>query len=93
MIKSLDGHHTEGEAGFTLTEVMIAAAMSTAILAAGFGALTVSQKTTRITGQVSNTQAAARNALDMLAADIKLAGFGIQGMMGGAIGGCQVNGI
>jgi type IV pilus assembly protein PilW len=93
MIKSMDGHRIEGEAGFTLTEVMIAAAMSTAILAAGFGVLTVSQKTTRITGQVSNTQATARNALDMLAADIKLAGFGIQGMMGGVIGGCQVNGI
>jgi type IV pilus assembly protein PilW len=66
------------ERGFTLTEVMVAAAMSTAILAAGFGALTISQKTTRVTGQVGNTQAAARNALDMLAADIKLAGFGMQ---------------
>jgi type IV pilus assembly protein PilW len=80
------------ERGFTLTEVMVAAAMSTAILAAGFGALTISQKTTRVTGQVGNTQAAARNALDMLAADIKLAGFGMQGLMGGAVGGCQVNG-
>jgi type IV pilus assembly protein PilW len=41
---------------------------------------------------VSNTQATARNALDMLTADIKLAGFGMQGMQGGAIGNCQVNG-
>lgn len=82
----------EAEEGFTLSEVMIAAAMSTAIIAAGFGALTVSQKTTQVTGQVGNTQATARNALDMLAADIKLAGFGMQGMMGGAVGGCQVNG-
>ena len=83
---------TETARGFTLTEVMIASAMTTAILAAGFGALTISQKTTRITGQVSNTQATARNAMDMLTADIKLAGFGLQGMLGGPVGGCQVNG-
>ena len=92
MIKShIRGHN--GEDGFTLTEVMIATMMTAAILLAGFGALTVSQKTTQITGQVSNTQATARNALDMLTADLKLAGFGMQGMQGGAIGNCQVNGV
>jgi type IV pilus assembly protein PilW len=91
MIKSLDLRGAK-EGGFTLTEVMMAAVMSTAIIAAGFGALTVSQKTTRMTGQVGNTQATARNALDMLAADIKLAGFGMQGLTAGAVGGCQING-
>ena len=79
------------ERGFTLMEVMVAVTMTTAILAAGFGALTISQKTTRITGQVGNTQAAARNALDMIAADLKLAGFGMQGLQG-VVGGCQFNG-
>jgi type IV pilus assembly protein PilW len=92
MIKSPISHH-DGEVGFTLTEVMIATVMTATILAAGFGALIVSQKTTRITGQVSNTQATVRNALDMLTADLKLAGFGMQGMQGGAIGNCQVNGV
>jgi len=97
MIKSQD-IRSDSEKGFTLTEVMIAAAMSTAIIAAGFGALTVSQKTTQASSQVGNTQATARNALDMIAADIKLAGFGMQGMQGlangilGAVGNCQVNG-
>ncbi len=91
MIKSPDVR-SDSEKGFTLMEVMIAAAMSTAVIAAGFGALTVSQKTTQASSQIGNTQATARNALDMLAADIKLAGFGMQGMLGGAIGGCQVNG-
>jgi type IV pilus assembly protein PilW len=33
-----------------------------------------------------------RNAMDMLAADIKLAGFGMKGMQGGGVGNCQVNG-
>jgi len=49
---------------------MVATAMTTAILAAGFAAVTVSQKTTRITGQVGTTQATARNALDMITADL-----------------------
>ena len=92
MTKSCIRDHN-GEVGFTLTEVMVATMMTAAILLAGFGALTVSQKTTRITGQVSNTQATVRNALDMITADLKLAGFGMQGMQGGAIGNCQVNGV
>lgn len=69
----------QAQAGFTLTEVMVATMLTTALLAAGFGALTVSQKTTRVSGQVGNTQATARNALDMITADLKLAGFGMQG--------------
>jgi type IV pilus assembly protein PilW len=80
--------------GFTLTEIMVATMMTTAIVAAGFGALVVSQKTTRTTGQVSNTQATARNAMDMITADLKLAGFGMKGFRGlpATIGGCRVNG-
>lgn len=77
--------------GFTLVEIMVATMMTAAIVAAGFGALVVSQKTTRITGQVGNTQAAARNALDMITADLKLAGFGMRGLTT-TVGGCHVNG-
>lgn len=82
------------QTGFTLVEIMVATMMTAAIVAAGFGALVVSQKTTRITGQVSSTQATARNAMDMITADIKLAGFGMKGYRGlpSAIGGCQING-
>ncbi len=84
------------DCGFTLTEIMVATAMTTAILAAGFAAVTVTQKTTRITGQVGTTQATARNALDMITADLKLAGFGLQGLRGpggqGVVGGCHING-
>ena len=70
---------------------MVATMMTTAIVAAGFGALVVSQKTTRITGQIGNTQATARNALDMITADLKLAGFGMRGLTT-AVGGCHING-
>lgn len=81
----------QAQAGFTLTEVMVATMMTTALLAAGFGALTVSQKTTRVSGQVGNTQATARNAIDMITADLKLAGFGMQGLAT-PVGGCHING-
>lgn len=79
------------QAGFTLVEIMVATMMTAAIIAAGFGALVVSQKTTRITGQVGSTQATARNALDMITADLKLAGFGMRGLTT-AVGGCHING-
>ena len=83
--------------GFTLTEIMVATMMTTAIIAAGLGALTVTQKTTRVTNQVVNTQATVRTGLDMITADLKLAGFGMQGLMGGpvpgAVGNCVVNGM
>lgn len=78
--------------GFTLMEVMVATMMTTAIIAAGLGALTVTQKTARVTNQVVNTQATARTGLDMITADLKLAGFGMQGLMGGPVGNCVVNG-
>lgn len=81
----------QAQAGFTLTEVMVATMMTTALLAAGFGALTVSQKTTRVSGQVGSTQSTARNALDMITADLKLAGFGMQGLTT-PVGGCHING-
>lgn len=79
------------QSGFTLTEVMVATMMTTAILAAGLGALTVTQKTTRISGQVGNTQATARTALDMITADLKLAGFGMRGLTA-PVGNCHING-
>ncbi|MEQ1793059.1 MAG: PilW family protein [Nitrospira sp.] len=85
------GVHEQGQKGFTLTEVMVATMMTTAIVAAGFSALVVTQKSARITGQVGQTQATARTALDMITADLKLAGFGMRGLTA-AVGGCHVSG-
>jgi type IV pilus assembly protein PilW len=94
---AVDGRREQPDQnGFTLTEVMIATAMTAAILAAGFAAVTITQKTTRSTSQVGQTQATVRNALDMIAADLKVAGFGLQGLIGagggpGTVGGCRIN--
>lgn len=90
-MKQALGMRAQNQKGFTLTEIMVATMMTTAIVAAGFGALVVSQKTTRITGQVGSTQATARNALDMITADLKLAGFGMRGLAT-SVGGCHING-
>ncbi len=79
------------EGGFTITEMMVAAISSGIIVAAGFGALTVSQKVTRANSQAMNTQSSARNALDMITADLKLAGYGMQGTPG-PVGNCAING-
>jgi len=92
LIKKPADPNSGDQRGFTLTEIMIATMMTTAIIAAGLGALTVTQKTSRVTGQVVNTQATARTAIDMITADLKLAGFGMQGLQGGAVGNCVVNG-
>ncbi|MGQ0667376.1 MAG: PilW family protein [Nitrospiraceae bacterium] len=91
MNKFVENRILDGQ-GFTLTETMIAVVMSGTIVAAGLGALTVTQKSARMTGQVVNTQATARNALDMISADLKLAGFGMLGQVGGGVGNCAVNG-
>lgn len=91
-MNNYDGPGSLNQRGFTLTEVMVAAAMSTAIIAAGLGALTITQKTARVTNQVVNTQSTARTGLDMISADLKLAGFGMQGLVGGPVGNCVVNG-
>jgi len=90
-MKRVMSMHEHDQKGFTLVEIMVATMMTTAIVAAGFGALVVSQKTTRITGQVGNTQATARTALDMITADLKLAGFGMRGLTA-PVGGCHING-
>lgn len=90
MIKS-QGVCGDNEKGFTLTELMVTAAISTTIIAAGFSALTITQKTTQASNQVSSTQSTARTALDMLAADIKLAGFGMREIQGGPVGNCHIN--
>lgn len=90
-MERLLGGQEQDQKGFTLMEVMVATMMTTAIVAAGFSALVVSQKSARITGQVGQTQATARTALDMITADLKLAGFGMRGLAT-AVGGCHVNG-
>jgi type IV pilus assembly protein PilW len=72
--------------GFTLIEVMVAMVIAMAVVAAAFTILVTSNKAARVNSQVADTQQNARLAMDLIATDIKLAGFN----MTGTIGNCTV---
>jgi type IV pilus assembly protein PilW len=82
--KQEDGMRVQrlNEAGFTLIELMIAVTLSTIIVAAGFATLTGGYKATRVSNLVSDTQQNARAAMDLIAVDLKAAGFGFIGQVG-----------
>jgi len=68
--------------GFTLVELMIGLAIATIIIAAGFTALTGSNKATQINDQTAQAQQNARIAMELLSHDIKMAGVGMTGAVG-----------
>ncbi|MBI3807774.1 MAG: prepilin-type N-terminal cleavage/methylation domain-containing protein [Nitrospirae bacterium] len=64
------------EQGFTLVEIMVATAITSVIVLAGMAALTMTGKAVRANEQISDAQQNARMAMEMIAHDIKMAGFG-----------------
>jgi type IV pilus assembly protein PilW len=76
----------------TLIELMIAASISVIVVAAGFATLTTGYKTTRVNNLTADTQQNARAAMDMIASDIKAAGFGMIGQAP-QVGACAIGGI
>jgi type IV pilus assembly protein PilW len=77
------------QAGFTLIELMVGMAVSVIVVAAAFTILTTTSKTLRANEQVVDTQQNLRMAMEMIARDLKLAGFGSPGV---PVGNCT-NGI
>ena len=77
------------QAGFTLIEVMVGMVVAVIVVAAAFTILTTTSKSLRANEQIVNTQQNARMAMEWLARDLKLAGFGNPGV---PIGNCS-NGI
>jgi type IV pilus assembly protein PilW len=83
------------EAGFTLIELMIAVTLSTIIVAAGFATLTGGSKATGVSNMVADTQQNARAAMDLIATDLKAAGFGMVPngyVMAPQVGNCAIGG-
>ncbi len=76
------------QAGVTLVELMAATVISMIVVGAGFTALVASNKATQVNDLVASTQQNVRLAMELLARDVKLAGFG----MTGPVGACTVNG-
>jgi len=84
------------EQGFTLVELMIALVIMTIIVAGGFSVLTMTDRATRTNDQVVGTQQNARLAMELIARDVKLAGFRMPSSpsvpVGGTGGNCAPSG-
>ena len=71
-MQSIDKRHNRG---FTLIELMIGLALTSIIVTAGFIVLTTTDKATKANEQSAGTQQNARLAMELIARDVKLAGF------------------
>ena len=84
------------ERGFTLIELMIAIVISSVIVVAGYTALTTTQRATISNERAVGTQQNIRVAMELLARDIKQAGFGMpvapNTPVGGTAGNCAPGG-
>jgi type IV pilus assembly protein PilW len=80
------------ERGFTLIELMISIVISSVIVAAGYTVLTTTHKATISNERAVGTQQNIRVAMELLARDIKQAGFGMpmapNTPVGGTAGNC-----
>jgi type IV pilus assembly protein PilW len=75
--------HRREEEGMSLIELMVAGFIGVTVIALAGTVLTTSNKASHTNYQVVQTQQSARIALDMLAEDLKIAGFGMTGTVGG----------
>lgn len=84
--------HRNCEAGMTLIELMIAAAVGLGVIGAALSMLVMSQKATTANEQVVETQQNVRVAMEMLARDMRLASYNYVGNVPGAptVGTCSV---
>jgi len=88
--------HTVHDRGFTLIELMIALVVTSIIVIAGFYVLTTTDRSTKANEQAANTQQNARLAMELIARDVKLAGFRMplspNVPVGGTAGNCAPGG-
>lgn len=77
------------EQGATLVELMLAMVIAIMIVGAGFTVLYATDQATRTNDQIVDMQQNARMAMELIARDVRAAGFG----MGGQVGGCVTSGI
>lgn len=74
----------QDERGFTVLELMAGVVVTLMVVAAGFTALTGTQKAATVNDQTTQMQQNARLAMELISRDVKMAGFG----MTGAVGAC-----
>ena len=80
------------ERGFTLIELMISIVISSVIVAGGYTVLTTTHKATISNERAVGTQQNIRVAMELIARDIKQAGYGMPTApntpVGGTVGNC-----
>lgn len=97
--RELREHSRADARGFTLTEVMVALMIGTIVTLTAFSVLYSSQQMQSINEQTTQTQQNARVAMELIATDLKDAGFNSQALappgigIAGATGTCGINGI
>ena len=74
----------QDERGFTMLELMAGVVVTLMVVAAGFTALTGTQKAATVNDQTTQMQQNVRLAMELISRDVKMAGFG----MTGAVGAC-----
>ena len=82
------GSTLRSETGVTLIELVAAMVVVSLVLAAAFTAMIGTQRASRVNSLVAQTQQNSRIAMEIMARDIKMAGFG----MTGAVGACTAAG-
>lgn len=84
------------ERGFTLIELMISLVITSVIVSAGYTILTTTHKATISNQRAADTQQNVRVAMELIARDIKQAGFGMPPTsstpVGGTAGNCALGG-
>ena len=75
--------------GTTLVELLLAIVIATMIVGAGFTMLHATDRATRTNEQIVDMQQSARMAIELIARDVRAAGFG----MDAQVGGCATGGI
>ena len=65
-----------------MVELMIGLTVATAVIAAGYNVMNGTDRATQVNDQTAEMQQNARVAMELLARDLKLAGFGMNGTVG-----------
>jgi type IV pilus assembly protein PilW len=75
--------HVGDRRGVTLVELMFGLVISMIVVSAGYTVMTSTQKAATVNDQATQMQQNARVAMDLIAQDLKMAGFGMSSPVGG----------
>jgi type IV pilus assembly protein PilW len=80
--RAVSGTLERQQSGFTLVEMMIAAAVSLIVIAAAFVITVTTDKATRVSTRTADAQQNARIAMELISRDVRMAGFGMKAPVG-----------